>query len=136
MRPSAALGALLAVWTFSFAHSSRADTESWATIDATGSTPKLEAGQQFYVSIARLGANGPTEFTVNKAVKAIVATCIPQAGGYDVGDCIALVKRDPGQKKFLVSPRGLISETGSSGVFYALAPNVIPARFTVIVYTE
>jgi len=120
---------------FAAAFSASADTQSWATIDSTGAAPTLEAGQQFYTSMSKSG--GSVEFTLSKNVKGIVVTCLPQAGGYDVGDCIALVKRDPSHKKFLVSPRPVVSQNNSAGsILYALGTGTAAARFTVIVYTD
>ena len=107
---------------------------AWATIDSSAATPKLEAGERFFESMASSG--GAVQFKLQRRVKAVTASCIEAADG-DAANCVALVRRDPGQKSFYVPLHRIVSEKWPDNhLSSALSHERIAGKFTVIVFLE
>ena len=105
---------------------------NWATVDATGPTPKLEAGQQLWVSLVPR-TDGSVVVNLKELGNAIFVTCLRDGSGLDANPCIASVVRDSkDKKKIRVVNHGVVrSADGSSTV---LTPTPIRAKFSLMTF--
>lgn len=119
---------LLHVSTPASAHTSA----KWATIDATGIKPTLEAGQTLWTSI-NLTTQGAVVLTLSAPANGVQVQCFRDGGGFDASPCVASVVRDARDKKRIqITGYGLIrSADGSSTV---MTPAPVRAKFTFIVF--
>ena len=104
----------------------------WATIDATATTPTLEAGQKLWTSI-NLTTQGALVLTLSAPANGLQVQCFRDGGGLDASPCVAAVVRDArDKKKIQITGYGLIrSADGSSTV---MTPAPVRAKFTFIVF--